>query len=263
MNRHTVSRPFLMVGSHVLTWIGLALIGSAPLHAAGSYRIKAEIDPDGLFMTATAHVVFENDGKYPLDRLLVDYQGEAIAGRDRISLETPEGTQLELIPTDERGLNTSRQFLVRLPQALGPGESMEFKFLFNQVDPEGMWYPHVHPGHPVAYAFRVHLLAPAGRLYMSPGALVRREQIDETMEAIEFESAPVSHFALRALPSEDWHEIMKYAGNVQVRGFWKDSHWEKWIRLFVDIACDVIEFYREEFGFYPATSRVCVSCRAK
>ncbi len=262
MNRNNLLRMFLAVSRRVSVWIVLALLNATQLHASGSYDIKVGIDPENLFMTGTADVIFDNNGKYPLDKFIVEYAGEGIAGRNRISLETIEGDPLELIPADAEPLHASRRFLVRLPQALTVGERLALRFSFDQIyRTSGLtqwWYPNIDPGYRTAYSFRVRLIAPvSGLLYWGTGALVARTQLGEGMEAIELESLPVPAYRLLALPSSDWNEIKKYAGDVQVSGFWKESHWEEWIKLVVDIACDVIEFYRNEFGFYPGRS-LCI-----
>ena len=239
-------------------------------NGSGVYRINAVINPDKLALAAEADILFKNVGKFPLDRFVVYYSGEAMAGQERLSMRLSDGQPLELVPADEHDFNSSYRFLVKLPQVVKPGDSISIKASFNQVwfytpdeefDLRGDWYPLIDPGYVTAYSFFLTLTAPVGKLYSSSGAVLERTPVKGKsklkMEVIGFESNPVGNFYLHALPVDKWHTIETRADDVQVRVFWEKEHWREWMKLIAEDACDAIRFYKKTFGFYPAKS-LCI-----
>lgn len=93
--------------------------------------------------------------------------------------------------------------------------------------------------------------------YASTGSLEDRENRGEDLEVIHFQSNPMQSSRIFTFNPREWHEVRRKAGNVQVRAFWQDARWEKWIPRLADLACNAIEFYGAEFHRYPARS-LCV-----
>jgi hypothetical protein len=199
-------------------------------------------------LEGTAVVRFKNSTSKPMDRLAFVWPSA-----DGRSLQiTSKGGAVSMLADsiESQYANQSVQtLLVQLPVPIRPAQEAKLELTFAGVKPahaagDSMgylrWCPRIWWGFETRDDFDVKIAVPKGYKAIVSGVL--------DVESGYHRAEGVRLLGL--ILSKDLEIIEKYAGDVIVRCLFKPKG-EKCAKLLLETAVDVINFYRERFGFYP------------
>ncbi|MFB0504621.1 MAG: M1 family aminopeptidase, partial [Candidatus Bathyarchaeia archaeon] len=188
--------------------------------------------------------------------LLLGFSLPSVEGRSRLKVST-EGDTVNLVPTKATSLEDERQFYFELPESGRGQNGTTLECAFNGRLPEprrdiffliGDWHPKIQSDKVTFDDYEVTATIPADQVLVSTGLGTRAESLADQRTRYELKAEKVRDFGL--ITSDHLGMIEDRATDVVVRSYYL-SETERWGRPLLDFACDAINFYREEFGFYP------------
>ncbi len=237
------------------TLLGLALsvlagpsFAQSPFWAAADpprahYEIEVEIDPAEGRIAGVETVRFTNTTDRPINRLALQWSPRG----DRILEVSVAGIPAPLIGGSASGRATE-PLLLRLPTELPPGGelALDIEFASRSFDPGSEkltltgWHPRLSWGFRVHDDFDVRIQAPGDYVVGATGRL--------DVESGYYHAEDVRSFGI--FLARDHLVKDSFAGDVLVRSIFTSAA-EELANILHATAIDVIDFYRQRFGFYP------------
>ena len=206
------------------------------------YRIECSIDPDRGLLEGRESIYLKNRGDKSLHRLQIKWSS---LGQMDI---TCKGEAVRILTEPEERSDTQITS-VELPAPIRPGEEVKLEIKFSGIKPAAVvgdkmvflrWHPSLWWGFETHDNFDVKIAVPEGYKVVTGGVL-DAESGSHHAEGVRL---------LGLILYKDLKTIEAYAGDVLVRCLYT-SKGEKCAQLLLETAVDVINFYRERFGFYP------------
>ena len=215
------------------------------------YVIDCRIDLSAGQLEGTEIIRFSNNTSSKIHRLALDWP---ISSDQTVEI-TVDGTPVTIVAEAEP-TNLPSPILFDLPKVLPLGEHLELNLKFTRNLPSYEtqdkikltgWHPRLWWGFPTHDDYEVKIQAPSGY------ALATSGRLDE--ESGYYREEGVRSFGL--FLGKDHQVIESNAGDVLVRCLVTPQR-EECARFLLTTAVDVINFYRQRFGFYPYTSLTIV-----
>jgi len=215
------------------------------------YIIDCHIDPSAGQLEGTEIIRFRNNTAGPMNRLAIDW---AISSDQTVEI-TVNGTPVTLLAALGQ-TNLPSPILFELPEVLPPDEHIELNLKFTRNLPSSGnqdnikligWHPRLWWGFPSHEDFDVKIQIP------SEYALATSGRLDE--KSGYYHAKDIRSFGL--FLAKEHQVIESNAGDVLVRCLVTPQR-EDCARFLLTTAVDVINFYRERFGFYPYKSLTIV-----
>jgi hypothetical protein len=188
--------------------------------------------------------------------LLLGFSLPSVEGRSRLKVSTG-GDTVSLVPTKATSLEDEKQFYFELPESARAQNGTTLECAFNGRLPEprrdiffliGDWHPRIQSDKVTFDDYEVTAIIPTDHALISTGLETRAESLTDQRTRYELKAEKVRDFGL--ITSDHLGMIEDRAKDVVVRSYHLPET-ERWGRPLLDFACDAINFYREEFGFYP------------
>lgn len=215
------------------------------------YTIDCRINPSAGSLKGTEIMRFRNNTSKPIHRLALNWS----LSTDQTVEITIHGKPVPILNGSER-MPLPSSILFELPEALPPGEQVELDLNFSKAlsthgDGDKItltgWHPRLWWGFPTHDDFDVKIQVPPEYAVATSGRLVHKSGY--------YDAEEVRSFGL--FLGKGLQVIESDAGDVLVRCLFT-SQGAECARLLLTTAVDVINFYREHFGFYPYTSLTIV-----
>lgn len=205
--------------------------------------------------TVTQRLLYQNTTREPIRFL-------NFIGPQPVSVTAAGGHALVISEPDDKGL-----WRVKLNRPLEPNGitqlSMQFdvtfqdpRYGFEYRELSGVWHPKVvdavasgaSEGLNAAIAsYDASVLIPKGWKCVTSG-LRREQQSSEGKEVLRFAVDHIAEFAV--VLTRELQSIKRKVGGVSIELLYRSERKEQ-AKQMADLAVDVVEFYSEEFGFYP------------
>jgi len=211
------------------------------------YRIECSIDPSKGHLEGKELIRFKNTTARPIRRLAIKWLSE-----ENQALEIAIGDKAVSV-SKEPG---SDMTLIELSEALACNEQIDIEVKFSVSRPDGEhrgtialieWYPRLWWGFETHGDFDVKIDVPPGYKVATGGVL--------NSESGYYHAEGVRNFGLVLLKDVDVIDAKQ--DDVVVKCYYR-AKGKKCAELLLDTAVDVINFYRERFGFYPHSSLTIV-----
>ena len=221
------------------------------------YDIDVEFDLEKSRAHGSLRVFVRNVFEKPLRDLIVCFKLPPYGKERRLSVKLDD-RELPLVCTEEVDPLFEKYFLVKLPTELEPGAGVELYLEFcgklGVASHRGLmylgdvWYPRVVFSREFVGDYVARILVSEDYCVASSGCELRvcgaergmREYVVKADRAWRF--GLVLGSGLRVCEGE--------VRGIQVKSYYI-SETEKWGSVLLENACDVLDFYCSEFGFYP------------
>jgi tetratricopeptide (TPR) repeat protein len=167
-----------------------------------------------------------------------------------------EGKPIDLIPTKAADLEHEELFYLEIPDWARAKDVITLECTFNGRLPDPQrdmislirsWHPKFQSGKITFDDYEVTVVMPEGQVLISTGFETEHE-FNNGRARYELRAQKVKDFGI--ITSDRLTVIEGVAGDVSVRSYSLPDT-GRWGRPLLDYACDAINFYRDEFGFYP------------
>ena len=204
------------------------------------YKIEFSIDPIKGNAGGRENVRFKNTTSHPIDCLAFKWQTIA---------EQNMEIKVEGKPVSVFRESGSEITVVELSEAIAPDESINIEVKFSASMPGGMdvdilpltyWFPRLWWGFETHEDYDVKVNAPKTYKIATSGVLNNTTGYYNTTD--------IRSFGIVLLKNSEVLEAK--AQNIIVKCYYRSNE-KKCAELLLDTATDVINFYRERFGFYP------------
>lgn len=251
-----IPRALLLIG--VLPFLGLSpawgqsppggSFWAPPSALPERYTIDCRIDPETGTLTGTEIIRVTNNTRRPIQRLALNW---SINPGQPFAVKSRQGPGAALAGGGAQE-SRSAPLPIELSRALKPGEALEMELQFTyrfrlagttRTVTMTRWHPRLWWGFPTHAQYDVKLETPAGYVLGSSGC--------RDPKTGRYRADNVRSFGL--ILGKDLQVIETMAGDVQISGL-HTAKGAECAKLLVDTAVDVINFYRERFGFYPHRS---------
>ena len=220
-----------------------------------SYKIEVEVNPVENILRGVEEVKISNISK-DLRDLTILYQLPYIGKGERLTIEL-EGEKLSFKCVEGERDTHEKRFLVNLNKHFTPSNEVNLTIKFKGFLPyprygrliylADSWYPKIVFEEPYAGRYEIKLKVPKGYQIVTSGLEVSVEDRDGFRE-YSLEADKIFEFGM--VIGKELRFVEDVAKGVIVRSHYYPKE-EKWGRILLENACDVIEYYCEEFGFYP------------
>jgi len=220
------------------------------------YEITAKLDLKERSLLGFESVKLLNPYKKPIKDLTVCYRLPPINCRKRLSVELDE-EKFPLTCIEETRLEFEKYFLIKLPTELQPNEELELTFNFSGKLPtpkrgliylRDFWYPKLILNGFYVSSYEVKVVVPEECFVASSGVEIKVKNIEEGLKECSSKVEKAWRFGM--VLGDEMRYVEERVKGVLVRSYYI-SETEKWGEILLNNACDVIEFYQNEFGFYP------------
>jgi hypothetical protein len=187
---------------------------------------------------------------------LLGFNLPSVEGNKRLEVSV-EGKPIELVPTEAANLEHGRQFYFLLPESVQAENEVVLECIFNGRLPDpkrdmffliGKWHPRILSDKMTFDDYVVTATIPKNHVLISTGLQTETKSLAGDQTRYELKAKNVRDFGL--ITSDRLGITEKKAGVTLVRSYYLPET-ERWGLPLLDFACDSINFYREEFGFYP------------
>ncbi len=220
------------------------------------YRINVTLDFVNKQVVGFEKVSFANKVSRLQKGLLLGFNLPSVEGCTRLEVST-RGEPVNLVPTEATSLELEKQFYFELPESTQAEDMVTLECVFNGRLPDprrdivfliGNWHPKIQGDKMTFDDYEVTAIIPENQVLISTGLETETRSLTDQQIRYELKAEKVRDFGLIA--SDRLGMIEERAGDVLVRSYYLPET-ERWGRPLLDFACDAINFYRGEFGFYP------------
>lgn len=188
--------------------------------------------------------------------LLVSF--DLLSTKEHVRLKlSARGEDIDLVPTEFVNVERERLFYFKLPESMLTEKEVMLESHFSGRLPEPQremvflvdsWHPKIVMDKKAVDDYEVTVTVPHSQTLISTGLETKIEPLTTYQMRYGLRAEGVKDFGLIA--SDRLRVIEGKAGDVVVMSYYlpETKHWG--IPL-LDFACDAIDFYRGEFGFYP------------
>jgi beta-lactamase regulating signal transducer with metallopeptidase domain/tetratricopeptide (TPR) repeat protein len=212
-------------------------------YSKASYTIDCSINTAEGRLGGTEIIRFKNSTSEPLDRLEVKWFS---GGNMEI---TSKSREIKIL-VETNGQSQSSSTFIEFSEPILPGKSADLQIKFNILAPAykdvdkiavGRWYPHLWRGFETHDDYKVKLSVPEEYVVVTSGFLNKKTGY--------YHAEDVRSFGL--FLGKGFDSIDANAKNVNIRCIFTPNS-RKCAELLLKTAVDVINFYRQRFGFYPS-----------
>ena len=224
------------------------------------YDISAEFDLKAEKISGSVKVVVHNVFEKPLRELMICFKLPPYGKEERLSVELDE-ERLSLICAEELDPLFEKEFLIELPDELQPRNELKLVLKFcgrlHFRESRGImylgdyWYPRIVFGKEYVGDYVARLLVSRDFRLVSSGRELSISSTEKNMREYVIESYKTWKFGLVLGKGLDVYE--NEVRGVQIKSYFI-SETKKWANILLENACDAVDFYISEFGFYPHRS---------
>ena len=218
------------------------------------YKIECSIDPDKGFLEGKEVISFKNTSSRPIHKLQIEW----LSDNERTLKIMSKGKLVSILAETKEG-DRYIKLICKLPEPIYPGEQTNLNITFGGIkfsqsvgNRQGFahcvgWYPKVWWGFETHSDFDVFVKASEEYKIVTSGKLDKKTGF--------YHAEGIRSFGL--LFTKEFNVIEANAEDVLVSCVFPPKS-EKTAQILLSTAVDVINFYRERFGFYPFTSLTIV-----
>lgn len=220
------------------------------------YRINVTLDCVNRQVTGSETISLLGKPSRLDKGLLLGFSLPSVKGCRRLEVSA-KGRPVHLVLTEATSPEQEKQFYLELPQSAFVEDPVTLECVFSGKLPEPQrdivlliddWHPKIRSDRITFDDYEVTATLPEKQVLISTGSETRIDTLTDYQRRYELTADKVGDFGL--ITSECLGMVEGRAGNVLVRSYYLPET-ERWGRPLLDYACDTVNFYREEFGFYP------------